>query len=1022
MIILVMGFFSFAQEYQGAQASKRFKGAEMIRMKPGFDLPDFIRLNKQSQFDYNSLNAWLSENYDISSPMSSIQYRTEDDKRMGMLHYRNRQTYQGVEVWDATFIAHTKEGKVQSLNGRFYKSVIAENSPLISEKQALAHGLEYMKASVYKWEIPGEDKRLQELTGDAAASYYPKGKLVLLPTAVKTHRYCYLFNIYAAVPLKRLELFVDAQTGAILKENNKIYEADTTGTAVTKYLGIKKIKTDLFNETIFRLRETGRGNGIETYNLLQGSNYGNAVDFIDSNNYWNNVNPQKDEIATDGHYGAEMTYDYFKVMHNRNSIDNLGYKLKSYVHYNVAYSNAFWDGQVMTYGDGGTSGGQTFTPFTALDICGHEITHGLDEFTANLTYSYESGALNEGYSDIFGTMVEFYGDTIGADWLIGEDIGQAFRSMSNPNQFQLPDTYLGTHWATGGGDNGGVHTNSGVICFWFYLTAQGGSGTNDINNSYNVIGIGKDKASDVAFRTLTVWLDANSQYADARFYSIQSATELFGSCSPEVQTVTNAMYAVGIGNAFSPGVSCDFNASAQSFCTLPATVNFSNNTNNAIHFNWDFGDGGSDTLFEPTHNFAFAGTFSVKLTADGGACGSDTLQKINYITVNPPSTPLCVSASICGGPAALTLTASAPDSVRWYTSPSGGTPFFTGTSYTTPVLSTTQKYYVENQVVSPHVFTAKTNNTTGGSYYTNFTSHYESFDVMAPVTIKSVKVYAGTAGTRSIELRDSQGNVLTSTNINIPAGESRINLNFNVPTGIGYRLAGPSNPDLYRDKSGCAYPYTVAGLLSVTGSSAGGANTYTYYYYFYDWEVVPQPCTSERVLVAAYVNAEVPTPNFSATLLGGLSMSFHNTSIESNTFLWNFGDGQTSTLENPVHTYANYGSYAVTLTVYNACGTNSITHNENITLGISSYNESKGLHLLPNPAKTYVRASFSASGNENAHIMLLDMLGRTVWTQELNIPGGIQDVMIPLEGIDSGMYTVVVVTKDGTMIQKLLKE
>jgi len=235
---------------------------------------------------------------------------------------------------------------------------------------------------------------------------------------------------------------------------------------------------------------------------LAGTNYGAAVDFTDADNNWNNVNANKDQYATDGHWGTEKTYDYYFTKFNRNSVDNAGFALNSYVHTNlVAFGygnniNAFWDGSRMTYGDGGTSGSTTYTPLTALDVCGHEITHGVTERTSNLVYSKESGAMNEGFSDIFGTAIEFYAKGTGGNWMIGENIGAAFRNMANPNQFSQPDTYGGTFWVnttsctpTNNNDQCGVHTNSGVLNFWFYLLSQGGSGTNDIGSAYTVTGI-----------------------------------------------------------------------------------------------------------------------------------------------------------------------------------------------------------------------------------------------------------------------------------------------------------------------------------------------------------------------------------------------------------------------------------------------------------------------------------------------------------------------------------------------------
>jgi Zn-dependent metalloprotease len=219
--------------------------------------------------------------------------------------------------------------------------------------------------------------------------------------------------------------------------------------------------TDSFNGG-FRLREAGRGNGVRTFDMNEGTDYGNAVDFTDANNNWNNVNGNLDQYATDAHWGAEMTYDYFLNEHGRNGIDNNNMQINSYIHFDQNYFNAFWDGQRMTYGDGNGN------PLTALDICGHEMALGVTENSAGLIYQDEYGALNESFSDIFGAAVEFIANPASGDWLMGEDVG-TLGSMGNPNQFGDPDTYEGINWSTGAGDNGGVHTNSGVQNKWFYI-------------------------------------------------------------------------------------------------------------------------------------------------------------------------------------------------------------------------------------------------------------------------------------------------------------------------------------------------------------------------------------------------------------------------------------------------------------------------------------------------------------------------------------------------------------------------
>jgi chitodextrinase len=205
-------------------------------------------------------------------------------------------------------------------------------------------------------------------------------------------------------------------------------------------------------------------------------------------------------------------------------------------------------------------------------VAAHEIGHAVTEFTANLAYQRESGAMNEGFSDIYGAAVEHFAKGNGNDaapdasiWLIGDEIDRrtgsaALRSMSNPTSLGQPDTYGGTNWVnvncgtpTQNNDYCGVHTNSGVLNYWFYVLVAGASGTNDIGSNFNVAGIGMDKASNVAYRLESVYLSANSTFADARTSSIQSAIDLYGAGSAEEIAVTNAWHAVGVGSAYGGG-------------------------------------------------------------------------------------------------------------------------------------------------------------------------------------------------------------------------------------------------------------------------------------------------------------------------------------------------------------------------------------------------------------------------------------------------------------------------------------
>ena len=196
----------------------------------------------------------------------------------------------------------------------------------------------------------------------------------------------------------------------------------------------------------------------------------------------------------------------------------------------------------MAFGDGSNN-----NPLVELDVVGHELTHGVTQYEANLQYYYESGALNESFSDIFGKAVEFdtFGDT--ATWQLAKHYRDGgLRDMSNPNLKNQPDTYVGDMWYTGYEDSGGVHTNSGVQNFWFYLLCEGGSGVNDHQVSYSVKSIGMDAAVKIAYRNLTEYLSSYSDYLDSRIGSLLATADLYGKNSTIYQEVDKAWDAVGV--------------------------------------------------------------------------------------------------------------------------------------------------------------------------------------------------------------------------------------------------------------------------------------------------------------------------------------------------------------------------------------------------------------------------------------------------------------------------------------------
>lgn len=528
--------------------SAGLRAQQVQKGNPGM-WPAFIKYKTAAPV-FNKSAVSIVDNTGRPASITTSIVKNQEKDALGIWHYRCQQTLHGIPIENADMQVHVANNRIISQNGKWIKEFPAgiQTNASLTAGNALQKAMQYIGASKYKWELPGEEAFIKREQNDPNASFYPRATLVyysgerdVVPDAL---RLAYKFDIYAQEPVSRQYIFVDAVTGKILGKRELLHETNATGTAQTAYSGTQTITSD-YTGTNYRLRETGRGAGtsINTYNMLTGTNYAAAVDFTDADNIWNNVNAAKDEYVTDAHWATEKTYDYFYQKYNRNSIDNAGMTLNSYVHYANGYFNAFWDGSRMTYGDGDAAHGNK--PLTSLDVCGHEITHGITERTSNLVYSYESGAMNEGFSDIFGTAIEAFARPGNTDWLIGGDFF-TIRNMSNPNAFNHPDTYQGTYWYTGGGDNGGVHYNSGVLNFWFYLLTAGGSGVNDHNIAYNVTGIGMDKAAAIAYRLNTFYLVSTSQYYDARVLGIQAAEDLYGIGSPEAIQTANAWTAVGL--------------------------------------------------------------------------------------------------------------------------------------------------------------------------------------------------------------------------------------------------------------------------------------------------------------------------------------------------------------------------------------------------------------------------------------------------------------------------------------------
>ncbi|WP_328800749.1 M4 family metallopeptidase [Paenibacillus sp. LX16] len=358
-----------------------------------------------------------------------------------------------------------------------------------------------------------------EVDPKADLYFYPKGDDLQLVYVTEV-------NVLEPAPL-RTRYIIDANDGSIVFQYDIINEATGTGKGV---LGDSKSFTTTASGSSYQLKDTTRGNGIVTYTASNRQSIPGTL-LTDADNVWN------DPAGVDAHAYAAKTYDYYKSKFGRNSIDGRGLQLRSTVHYGSRYNNAFWNGSQMTYGDGD---GSTFIAFSGdPDVVGHELTHGVTEYTSNLEYYGESGALNEAFSDVIGNDIQR------KNWLVGDDIytpniaGDALRSMSNPTLYDQPDHYSDLY--TGSSDNGGVHTNSGIINKAYYLLAQGGT-----FHGVAVNGIGRDAAVQIYYSAFTNYLTSSSDFSNARAAVIQAAKDLYGANSAQATAAAKSFDAVGV--------------------------------------------------------------------------------------------------------------------------------------------------------------------------------------------------------------------------------------------------------------------------------------------------------------------------------------------------------------------------------------------------------------------------------------------------------------------------------------------
>ena len=617
----------------------------------------FLKFNPNKERTMASGNFFLKKVLKLEQKEDFLLQKEKTDK-YGITHQRYQQYYNGIKVEGAEYLVHGKNRIVETINGDYRKVGIMSTSPKLAEQQALEKARAYVNAKIYKWEDEAMEQLLKKNTGNPNATYYPTGELIIVKDVIKDKgnlKLAWKFTISSLSPNNEQLIYIDAGTGDVIGDTPLLVDANTPGTAETLYSGTKSITTDSYTSG-FRLRENKNGVNIQTLNLSHTTNLSSAVDFTNSNTNWTNgswAGYSQDRAALDAHWGAEQVFNYWSSVHGRNSIDNNGINVTSYVHYGNNIDNAYWDrtSRVMYYGDG-----NIFNPLVALDICAHEFGHGVNQFEANLGAGSgvdESDALNEGFSDIWGAVIENWGAPEKEMWRMGEELFSAgsyyncIRNIQNPkstiaSEGQHPDTYQGNFWIAAGD----AHYNSTVLSHWFYLLSEGSSATdgiNDNNNTFSINGIGVGSAAFIAYQALSNYLTSSSNYLAAREATIQAAVDIFGVNSCEVKTVIDSWFAVGVGSAYNSNMGASISGSnvlcslnkTFSLQNLPsgATVSWSASPSNL--FSVTTGTGTNFSTAAATSLVSGQGTITATITT--GACGNFTISK--QVWIGKPGTP-----------------------------------------------------------------------------------------------------------------------------------------------------------------------------------------------------------------------------------------------------------------------------------------------------------------------------------------------------------------------------------------------
>jgi bacillolysin len=485
----------------------------------------------------------------VQQPNQEFQVVQVMPDALGRMHVRLQQIWKGLPVYGAEVVVHLDEnGQPALFSGRYFRSpfAVASVTPVLAATAAIAQAETGLRAKTTFSVIPPHMQQLLHYTG-------PTTELVVFHLGAASAPLLAWHVTTRTSIISQWETFVDARTGTVVQQYESSCSVNGPRTATAPDLnGVSRtFNTYEWNNQFYLL------DGAQPMFNLAGSTMptapngalmtfdsGNAIPSVSTvtqmtsaTNTWT-ASTQRSGVSA--HYNAGVAYNYFRTTHNRNSIDGVGGTIISFARVadpanGQRLDNAFWNGSAMFYGEGNTA----FRPLAgALDVSGHEMTHGVVGSSAHLTGPGQPGALNEHMADVFGCAMD------PADWLIGEDVvltstfpSGALRSFSDPHNGATSfasDSYQPRTMAeyyTGSGDNYGVHVNDGIPNWAYYKFATA---------------ISRSHGEQIWYRALTTYLTRSSQFIDLRLAVIQSATDLYGATSADVAAARTAFDQVGI--------------------------------------------------------------------------------------------------------------------------------------------------------------------------------------------------------------------------------------------------------------------------------------------------------------------------------------------------------------------------------------------------------------------------------------------------------------------------------------------